>query len=840
MEGVVTDVEDPENNNKNPEPDGKSEGNFKADVNSSEPHNENKEGGTERIDGNLDEKTSSNTESEEKDTSQTEARGKSSEGSDDSVSVKKSQPQQRAENKEFFNVLGIYGDQLAVPNVYNIHVNKDMIMNQGQSLPGYNQIAPEKQDSSFVPKNEINRINFVFDSHELFQPSLEKLKKHRAIIIQGPVDIGKRAAAIKLALALDSDLPIRELSPDVNLYTQLQGIKPEQGSVYIVTNLLSSRMGEITEKPARDIISWVETNQVYLVITTTAKVSYNIDIPTINWKLPNNPKSEILASHLEFGGILDPTQIECILEIIEQKKTLDKQMPPRQIFRLSEKILYAFETDPSIECSNKEELIAHVHPILDGFTQDLDELIEPWLFDVWDDLDEVTFRIALAVFNGTNYEDIYAAGKYLLKLVKPPTRNKDGEIIKEDNEIIEPFNPQKVARLRLKRAGAKRVSRIVVSEYSTSATIEVVELENSKFTSQTLRFIWREIIDWREPLLDWLSVYSIHRSFGLKIRAAAAISSLAGVEFDVIVKRIFKPWALDNLENSNYRRKVYQALTNTLGVSVWDDNQQENIMGLLTDWVDNNNIFVKWAAARCYSSVGLRYPKTAIKQWQKMLSKMDKISLELTDEMALRFVMTSDKGYIQDFMNTINMQRRFYQSVVDAIMNLFYRAIEFPNRLQPVFEQALEALYDWTLEEEEDKKKNPLTLLLFILIMYIRVPDENNNKEEDWPPAVLFIVNTQKDSSYRRIVAEMLHRTLNQHDDDLREKAFSELKLWVKLAGEQEWVKQALIVLISEIFILPELNPRFPNRLKRHLSIWSRNRKEPLEVAGEIYQTLNL
>jgi len=122
----MSDVEDPDNNHKNPEPDGKSEGNIKADGNSSETIIENKEGGAAKIDGNQDEKTSSNTESEEKDTSQTEARGKSSEGSDDSVSVKKSQPQQRAENKEFFNVLGIYGDQLAVPNVYNIHVNKDM------------------------------------------------------------------------------------------------------------------------------------------------------------------------------------------------------------------------------------------------------------------------------------------------------------------------------------------------------------------------------------------------------------------------------------------------------------------------------------------------------------------------------------------------------------------------------------------------------------------------------------------------------------------------------------------------------------------------------------------
>ena len=145
-------------------------------------------------------------------------------------------------------------------------------------------------------------------------------------------------------------------------------------------------------------------------------------------------------------------------------------------------------------------------------------------------------------------------------------------------------------------------------------------------------------------------------------------------DFYNIESRVLRPWAFSDAEDNDVRRRRFQALGNALGIADLERRcARTRCWDCCVHWLETGNQTARWAAARAYAQVGLRYPREAMSQWRAILESESSLHLRLTE----------DFGII--------LRHPLHMSVIDAVT---YRsscaAVELPHRLRPVYEQALE------------------------------------------------------------------------------------------------------------------------------------------------------
>lgn len=717
--------------------------------------------------------------------------------------VSQQQQKRRGENQDQMRV---WTQFVGLGTPY-INVEGDWVM--GSRSGGYaGDVSPLQRDSAQVTKKEIEKIIQVYQRHAAFPVALKLFKQHPCIVLRGKPDVGKRAAAIRLAVELfGNDVNIWELSPEQDPAVQM-GMQPlKSGTVYLIHDLLRDRGHEFKRLDAQAMVGTLEKHGCHLVICVKPDVEMPSVLPDVMLEPLPVPTFVLVEEHLKYYEDLSFERIDDAFNNLQIKELLEGGLPPILADRLASKLAVCLMNDEPPENA------------LRGFAAASENDVRHWLDETADNIDESAFRISLAVFRGTRYDDVESAARELVQLFIPP------EIRKEEHSKYN--SPLKRPRrtIRLQEARAHLVTRDAPTEYSEKSTLEVVELNDPGYSSALLKYLWIEIDEWRKPLLDWLGAHAIEGRSEMRLRAAGAIGALAGLDFEYIRRHVFLNWAYEHVQDDDERRSYYQALANAFGVLIWNDERREEALGLLSAWAGDKSEPLRWAAARAYTQVGLRYPREAINQWRRILESEGMVEFRLTESYGLF------------------LPHPLHVSVINAVLALFYRATEFPHRLRPVYEQAIEGLAEWIDRDAKEKRAEQLGLPLFLLVTEIGRPpgpDEPALEPDDWQPAMLYVINTQPDSQYRRTLAGLLRRALKHQNLLISQWTVLVLQSWLKHAKKDAWLEEALTALLRELLELEQITEGERNRLAVLLTRAASHPREPLAVAARISDTLNL
>jgi hypothetical protein len=729
----------------------------------------------------------------------------------DEIRAREQQPKNRAENQDYLRVIGMYGGG-SVPPVYvaNVNVAQDFVLGQRGAVSTADVFPPESRDSAEVSGEELGKIKQVYQRPAAYPTALRYLRDKRCVVVRGKPHVGKRAAAIRLALEIgDGKLPVWELSGEEDLANHIHKLAQRPDTIYLIDGLLREQGRVLKSTAARNLLKSLVDHNCYLIICARPDVPFPADLAVVDFAPPISITA-LVEVHLDFYGAPGTSEIRSAVEHSAIAEVLEKGLSPLQADRLAYQLSQALHDGQSPEIA------------LRGLAAATEDEVHEWVQETADDVEDSAFRISLAVFNGARYAHISEATQSLLHRLRP-----EPEHLPKDEPrpaYVSPLKKKDPLSIKLQKARAKPVARTEPTEYSETATIEVIELEDPGYPRALLKYLWQEIDEWRQPLLDWLCAYAIHAPRDLRLRAAGAIGALAGLDFDYIRTRVFLRWALDD-KDPDRRRDYYQALSNALGVLIWDDTHAEDALGLLRAWIDDGREALKWAAARAYAQVGLRYPREAIDQWRRILESKGKVHIRLTESLG------------------IVLPHPLHMSVIDAIVSLFLRATEFPHRLRPVYEQALDGLADWIEADAKDRNAEQVGLPLFLALTMIGYPPEDNSGDpNEWPPAMLYIVGTQPDSHYRRVLAALLRRALNH--EVLWSGVHAALQEWTEAAEKDQWLERTLGALLKEMLNLPEIadweRKRERGRLKVFLNNLAKRHKDPLAVAQRLLDSLQL
>jgi hypothetical protein len=453
-----------------------------------------------------------------------------------------------------------------------------------------------------------------------------------------------------------------------------------------------------------------------------------------------------------------------------------------------------------------------------GFAASRDAEVKEWLAkwagDPQRNLFDLTFRIAVSVFNGARYAAVYEAALALEEALTPPPA--EGKPRPAPN----PFDRKPRSQL-LELAGAGTLWRSQADVYSDTAQVEVVELKDEAYAPAVLRCLWTEYDEFRDVLLEWLKAYAVDgRSRDIRLRAARAIGALGSVDFHTIQLEALRDWATVTVEDNNLRRLRFQALANALGVLIWDNERQGDVLGLLDALRSRGNESAMWATARAYTQIGLRYPLNAMREWRAIFNAQPRIELRLTDSL------------------TLVLPHPVQRSVAEAVLSLFLHAVELPHSERLLFEPALEGLSEWAEADAQEPGGPQIGLPLFLAFTQIKVrPESAGVDEEEWPPAMLQIVGAQPDVKYRRILATLLRRAFR--DGRLQAQAAEALRGWVEAAEKSPFLAKTLALVLREWLALPDATERERGMLTMYLTRWQNLPRSPLRVAGKLLIALN-
>jgi len=712
------------------------------------------------------------------------------------------QKRTRSENQDFLRVLGMYGGWIPQAYLDHITVMGDMHLAAGGAATA-EVIPPPDRDSAEIPRRELQKIRQVYERPATYTQALQALQQERCIVLLGKPQIGKRAMAIHLALDVRAaDAPITELSPEENPYRQVQSLPQPPGSVYIVDNLLYEQARALKLVQVNDLLNTLERNQAYLVITAQAGAAFPAGMRTLIVAPPEIPTALLVEKHLGYYGTFGSAQIEKTLAAPALAELLSKALSPAQADQLAARLAQGMLDNAPVE------------EALRGFAEVMTGEVRTWFDEVADDVEKAAFRIALAVFNGAQVTEVQQAAQELARRLRPETTESKPSA--EAPAFVSPFKRDTLST-KLASARARLVERPTVREYSDRALVKVVELEDESYSSALLTHIWG-YIELRPTILDWLCKYATHAPLDMRLRAAGALGALAGLDFEVITRGAFLKWANVELDDSEARRRQHQALGNALGVLIWNETRAEEVLGLLRAWVEDGNPRHRWAAARAYAQVGLRYPREAIQQWRRILESEAHVLVRITESFG------------------IAIPHPLHMSVIDALLSLFLRAVEIPHRLRPVYEQALDGLAAWVQDDAKDRDSEQVGLPLFLALTAIRYPLDGNNDPETWPPAMLRIVGTQPDSNYRRTLAELLRAALR--NSGTRALAIEALQQWVTAADRDPWLAEVLTALLQDLLQLPTTSYKERDILVTRLQRWATHPRTPSTIAAQLSRTL--
>lgn len=700
--------------------------------------------------------------------------------------------------------------QIAANYFHTAHFDR-IIVGQGQEQAAYSsQTGPRPRRARRLLDDEIKKIRAVYVEHVHYLDALETLRSQRVVILQGRPDVGKRAMAVRLAIAVAAEISeIRELSADVDLAEQVESRALDAGCTFLVDGLLSSRSARLTQAEWTAIRSDLQPLDSFLIICAGREARFSSELARGNvYQIvpPNVPAGELVKRHLIYLGC-EPQEIESCLQLPEVKELLSSSLLPAAAERLARSL------------RDYIQLSCELEQALGGFAAFAEMSVKDWMDTCGTDLEIFSFRVALAVFSGTRFGDVKSAADDLadrLKRILPPEPKKD----KKKKKKTKRPHPLERGRSRLlENSRARLRPATFATDYNERSVIPVVEYENAAYQPAILKYLWTEYhgTEVWDVLIGWLRECAGRGHIApLRMRAAAAVGALAQLDFFSIRQEVLVPWVLEQ------DRECRAALSNAFGMIIWDDDLKEDVLGLLRLWSEKEDERYQWAAARAYAQVGKRFPGEAMERWRRIIRHVAlEVELRITSKISFRIT------------------NPLFDSMLDAIFSLFVGAIEWETNFELIYEQLVTSLREWVEEDDKAKDKDGLGIPFFMLLMAIRLPTDNGDDEKHRPPALLVLVDVEsKDSPYVRNLAWLIRRALDERP--ARPRVFETLREWLVCAQEDNNLMPPVTAVMQSLVQMPEFRQRQRDDLRVSLDRWARHPREPLPVAGDLKNDLGL
>lgn len=465
---------------------------------------------------------------------------------------------------------------------------------------------------------EVEQLQRLYVEPTLFPVALERFRQEGLLILCGPRQTGKRAAALRLLGQITSDdgspLPLYELNPDQKLVDLRPNDLPSGAGL-----LLESPTGEALAginafqlTGLRDQLKPGKNNNGLIIITEKLPSAFPRDQRgvVLDWSLtwPGDPaqtRSTVLERHLFEFGRTEPDRIDALDAAVEGLlreerliARLRENLGPGELVDLALLLLPVVQGKRSLD-----EALAR-------FGVQVQREVADWFATGSHDLELKILMIAAAVFNGALVEEVEAAEKNLLGRVRPPTPKKE----EEPPAFADPFASRFSRRGRLDAIQAELRDTPIPGTHYGDTSARALVLRNEAWQSAVLYHIWEDVTPLRQPLLAWLSEYSVSSSPRMRERAAAAVGALARHSFPHIEASLLREWAKSPFEG--YRRSAAQVL----GITIWDEGQSAATSRLLHHWATmTGNVRFQWTAATAYAGLaGLRYPQQALADLQRV------------------------------------------------------------------------------------------------------------------------------------------------------------------------------------------------------------------------------
>lgn len=549
-----------------------------------------------------------------------------------------------------------------------------------------------------------------------------------------------------------------------------------------------------------------------------------------------------------------------------------------------------------------------------GLSQDQDETLtkgkdtgQKWMEAAGDDPEAWAFRIALAVFNGASFTAFDAALKLLVERLapppppeppKPPRRKSKDDEDDEEPPDEEPPAPQRpivpAQRSRLLRAvGAELVevpasidpetgiTRVLYQQpdgaQAPQATVEVVRLKNGELPFTALRFVWKEIYEWREQLVGWLDELVVRGSSEVRLRAATAAGLLAVADFGGVKQQLLTRWLDDThppLNDTTQRQRdrssrYRDAISQTLGVVMWEGRRSEEVRALLKVWATAKEPHRRWAALRAYIWVGPYLAMgEAMRQWKQIArDEPEKLFVIATGKQLKQQALINDKlievtypelkwkKLISKSDKVVRIvDNPLYHSLVDAIAVFFQYGLLYPERARIIFEGTLITLKEWVDEVEglgvkpalaadsgasgatevrySTEHLKPMRIFLTLFQLY----QPNDQERAAWPPTLLELVEPGAQNSYRKALAALLYKALRL--EPYRKQIVAGLQDWIERAERDRRLVLRLKAVLADLIAADRSGGLLRDLLLFYLEQWGYREEEPLRTARVLYRAI--
>ena len=465
---------------------------------------------------------------------------------------------------------------------------------------------------------EVEQLQRLYVEPILFSIALARFRQDGLLILCGPRQTGKRAAALRLLGQITdgdgSPLPLYELNPDQKLVDLRPNDLPGGAGL-----LLESPTGEALAginafqlTGLRDQLQPGENDNGLIIITEKLPAAFPRDQRgvVLDWSLtwPGDPaqaRATVLERHLIEFGRTEPDLTDAldaaVAGLLAEERLLTRlreNLGPGELVDLALLLLPVLQGKRSLD-----EALAR-------FGVQVQREVADWFATGSHDLEMKILMVAAAVFNGALVEEVEAAEKNLLGRVRPPTQKKE----EEPPAFEDPFGSRFSRRGRLEAIQAELRDTPIPGTHYGDTSARALVLRNEAWQSAVLYHIWEDVTPLRQPLLAWLSEYSVSSSPRMRERAAAAVGALARHSFPHIEASLLREWAKSPFEG--YRRSAAQVL----GITIWDESQGAATSRLLHHWATmTGNVRFQWTAATAYAGLaGLRYPQQALADLQRV------------------------------------------------------------------------------------------------------------------------------------------------------------------------------------------------------------------------------
>jgi hypothetical protein len=637
-----------------------------------------------------------------------------------------------------------------------------------QASAQFAQISSETT-ANRVLSEDLRKAKSIYVPPPNYEEARCQLEDKNILILWGQNHWGKQTTALHLLSKLHND--VYEIDPAIE-FDQLRSYEFGDDRGYFF-NHISAKEHQIDIFLINQLSKKLKDRNSHLVIILESRFKLDEDALRsflIKWsQLPDS--EELLRKQLNWhlGDEKLLKEAELLVQEGEIQRILDTRLLPRDVERLSELIAHVVKGNLSLQNA------------LDRFQVHTLDQVEKW-FHEHPSVEDRTFMISVAVFNGGSEQTIFSAEEELRQLLSPRSKREDAD---EEQSLFGSMRSD-----RVKEVYAHPVDGYEETDFGLSP-VRLIEFDNPNLQPAVLKLVWEEFERVRPLLLHWLHTMGTHPNFDVRASAAAAVGELCKYDFGYVKEEVLIRWA----NNNDPRQRMSAALA--LGIPIWEKEYAPLVLGLLHHWSTlRNNWRLSWTSAAAFGGlVGLRFPESALR---------DLFSIaEAADERLLRVLTNS----MISLFRAGNLMADYYILVLDSLIS-------------------------WT-----SKGKNKI-IMVTGLFVFLEIASAVRNKAESnsgWWPTVLWLA--KENEIYEGKVINLFTGSLNNKIS--RKYAAEVLHQWLRMADDFD--EDLYFDSIYQLFfqMISKGRERERERLLYFLENWAANPGEKSKSVARLVTEIN-